>query len=252
MTELLTHGLLISIGINLLMFAFAYAFQTDKLTDFSYSLSFIAVAAYLFHFFSDQSLFDTLCFGLIVLWALRLGTYLFIRVHTMGRDKRFDGIREKAVSFLGFWLMQAITVMIILSAFGAVCISDNEPKPASYYFLGLAFLAILLEAVADYQKYKYKSRHPDSFMHEGLWKSVRHPNYLGEILFWLFLAAAIMTVSRFSLIAWVVPGPLWIIIILVFFSGIPPLEKKWKEKYGDDPQFNAYLNSSWKLIPFIF
>ena len=178
--------LLISLVFNLCLFLVAYFFQTDKLTDLSYSLSFIAVGTYAVFRFNTDSLFHKLLLALVILWALRLGSYLFIRVHKMGRDKRFDGIREKFISFLGFWIMQGVSVAIIINALSfASWYGDLNPGYLSYALVILSLLALILEAVADHQKFTFKIKQPSRFMQTGLWKKIRHAEYPSVFLRYL-------------------------------------------------------------------
>lgn len=89
-------------------------------------------------------------------------------------------------------------------------------------------------------------------MQTGLWKKIRHPNYLGEILFWTFLSLSVTANLPIMYWTWTLIGPLWLIFLLIFFSGIPPLEKKWNEKYSGSVEFKEYINQSWRLIPGIY
>ena len=105
--------LLFSVGFNLFLFLIAYVLQTDKITDLSYSMTFVilAVASFLR---SGQDVVDILLLSLVLIWAIRLGSYLFKRIHRIGRDERFDKIRVKFTSFLTFWIMQGLTCFIVL------------------------------------------------------------------------------------------------------------------------------------------
>ncbi len=243
--------LLLSIAINLVFFLFAYFLQTDKVTDFTYSLTFI-ILSFIGYVDSDKTWVDLTLLLLIVIWALRLGSYLFLRIHAMGRDKRFDAFRHKWLSFLGFWIVQAVSVWIILLPYIAgVDVPEKVVSPVFILGCALAFGGFLLEAVADYQKYVFKRSNPDGFMSTGVWKRIRHPNYTGEILFWTGLFVALL--PFFS--GWqyfTVVSPLWICFLLIRFSGIPLLRKKWDEKYGNDPAFQQYLQRSYSLFPYIY
>ncbi|MDZ7820584.1 MAG: DUF1295 domain-containing protein [Candidatus Marinimicrobia bacterium] len=109
----LWHYLFIAVGINVVMFIPAYLFKTDKFTDLSYSLTFIIliITAWILYPFSAG---NTLIAAMVVVWGLRLGIFLFVRIGKMKRDRRFDGIRESFWKFLQFWLLQGISVWIIL------------------------------------------------------------------------------------------------------------------------------------------
>ena len=45
-----------------------------------------------------------------MLWAVRIGGFLLYRVLKTGSDNRFDDIRSKFLSFLGFWVGQILWV----------------------------------------------------------------------------------------------------------------------------------------------
>lgn len=92
------------------MFLVAYYYKTDKLTDISYSLSFLALTWFLVWQNTNSSYYQLVMAIVITVWAVKLGGYLLIRVFSMKKDKRFDGIRENFIKFAGFWILQAITV----------------------------------------------------------------------------------------------------------------------------------------------
>ena len=110
---MLLETLTFAIGFNILMFIPAFIFRTDKLTDMSYSLTFISLIAYLF-IIKPFSFGSLILFLLVLVWALRLGVFLFIRIHAQKKDDRFDNIRTSFFKFLGFWLLQGFTAWIVL------------------------------------------------------------------------------------------------------------------------------------------
>jgi steroid 5-alpha reductase family enzyme len=247
--EGLLYYFIFSLGFNLLLFLVAYLLQTDKITDISYSLTFVAIALYSF-FQSDQSIIDILLNFTVVLWAVRLGSYLLYRIKVMGHDKRFDEIRTNFVSFLTFWVMQGLTCFIVMIPIIKANMAEGKSLN-SFIIVGLILAAfgLTIETIADVQKFRFKRSNPDQFMKSGLWSSLQHPNYSGELLFWwaLFIASIPFTTWYFVII-----GPLWITFIITKFSGIPILQKKWQENYGSDPSFQDYQKRSYKLIPYVY
>ena len=241
----------VSVGFNLFLFCIAYFLQTDKVTDFSYSLCFFVINGVGFYL-SDRGSIDLIMFLLISVWTFRLGGYLFIRIMHMGRDARFDKFRKKLISFLFFWVVQAVSIFIISLSFLIFYDTNNGIAYPSFWIgVSIAIIGLIIESIADHQKFQFKKKNPNTFIQSGLWKTIRHPNYTGEILFWIGIF-----VSTFSYITewqWIaLLSPLWIIFLLVKFSGIPPLEEKWAEKYGDNSSFLEYKEESYRLIPGLY
>jgi len=108
---------------------------------------------------------------------------------------------------------------------------------------------LILESIADQQKFVFKNTYPHRFMNSGVWKNLRHPNYTGEILFWLGLSTTTLGLNNGY---WAILSPLWISFILIKFSGIPILKKTVEEKYGADPEYQKYVDGSWYLFPYIY
>ena len=107
-------SLIFSTVIQAVFFSFAAGFKTDKVTDFSYSLSFIAMTVVLQVFNRAFSIGQVVAAAFIVVWSLRLGSYLFIRILKIGKDDRFDERRGNFLKFLRFWILQALIVWLVM------------------------------------------------------------------------------------------------------------------------------------------
>ena len=249
MIESLLLPLGVSMGLNWLMFIPAFLFKTDKLTDISYSVTFAGLAIYGF-IGSSMSTMHVIMLLMILLWSFRLGSYLLYRIQKMGHDARFDEMRNSFFRFLGFWTLQGLTVFIV-SIPGILLFQSTiySIHPAAYFGLTIFLAGLIIEALADNQKFKFKSEHPNDWVSIGLWKNIRHPNYLGEMMVWIgvyFFAAGNLQMAG-ALIALL--SPVFIILLLRYVSGIPLLEKSALKKYGDNPTFQEYLKNSNRLIP---
>lgn len=247
----LIETLLISVGINLAIFIPAYLLKTDKFTDISYSITFILLTIF-GYLSSPMNLNHTVLLLLVIIWAARLGTYLFIRIHKMKRDKRFDEMRESFTSFLGFWLLQGFTVWAVMIP--STLYFDNitaEISLLSYLGVFVWALGLIIESVADFQKYKFKNnpKNKGKWIESGLWKYSRHPNYFGEITLWLgvYLYTLPGLIGLEKLLG--VVGPTYIAILILFVSGIPLLEKKAEKKWGDNKNYREYKEETNLLIP---
>ena len=241
----------IALGLNILMFIPAFIFKTDKLTDLSYAISF-AVVAFVLFLNSAKEIGHILLLSLVVLWAIRLGGYLFIRIRKIDRDKRFDGMREDFFKFLRFWLLQGATVFVVLLAavpfFSATSV---DPTTLSYIGLIIFIAGLVIEAVADIQKYTFinDNKNEGKWIDEGLWHYSRHPNYFGEITLWF--GVYLYTLSHLSgidiLIGFI--SPLYIALLIIFVSGIPLLEKAADKRWGENPEYQKYKKTTSSLIP---
>ena len=246
-------ALLIAVGFNLWMFLPAYFFKTDCLTDISYATSFLVVSAY--SFTEHVTNLDALAFLMIFVWAIRLGTYLFLRIIKMKADDRFNNIRQSFIKFFAFWLLQGVTVFIVLlPSIFLFKRADSELGHASIGGLVIYVLGMMMEAVADHQKYTFKKdlANKGKFIQTGLWKYSRHPNYLGEILVWtgIYLFALPHLTYPYNIIGAL--SPLYIFCMLVFVSGVPLLERSADKKWGKDPAYQAYKQKTRVLIPFLW
>ena len=244
-------ALIVSFAIQIVFFAFAAGFKTDKVTDLSYSLSFLVLTVVLMLLEGAFQPVQILIAAVTSLWAVRLGGYLLVRIIAMGKDDRFDEMRDNPLRFARFWLLQAVSVWLI--SFPVIFVLSLEATVFTWLSLvGAAvwLFGFLFETVADTQKYRFKSN-PENrgdFISHGLWRYSRHPNYFGEILCWwgIFLSAA----PSLSGPAWFsVLGPLGITTLLLFVSGIPMLEKKHDKKYGGNPAYRDYKEATSILVP---
>jgi steroid 5-alpha reductase family enzyme len=188
---------------------------------------------------------------MILIWAMRLGGYLFIRIRKIKRDKRFDGIRENFIKFGGFWLMQGISVWIILLA-SSIYFGLDSVKLNILTFIGFVvwLTGFLIETISDYQKFKF-NQNPENkgkWIESGLWKYSRHANYFGEIIIWIGIYLFVLSsVSGINILIALI-SPLYIIFLLFFVTGIPKLEKAADFKWGKDIDYINYKKRTSILI----
>ena len=249
---MITTSLFLILAIQLICFLIAYLFQTDKLTDISYGGTFVMVVLYLFSQ-SQGTLVHGVLAGIVVLRWVRLGIYLLSRIHHMSRDQRFDTMRSSIVKFGGFWLLQAVSIGILLLPVMIVMSKNigqiDQISFFVYIWWAISLLGICVESIADRQKYQYKKQHPKRRCDVWLWSRARHPNYFWEILVWRGLW--IVCVPYLSGREWVsIISPIWITVLLIKISWIPYLAPKREEKYGDDPEFQEWKRRTRMLVPF--
>lgn len=240
----------IVILLNIIGLAWCYLLQSDKLTDLTYSLCFAIVSVWLWQQgrVTEQ---DTLMYLLVLLWSVRLGSYLFIRIHKMGDDKRFDKMRKQFSRIALFWLLQTVSIVIISAPLFLV--EQLGTGSLLYPGLFLAIFGLMLETLADWQKYTFRTdpKNNGQFIHHGLWKWVQHPNYSGEIIFWSGISLiTFQTDNPLTYLTFI--SPFWISLLLVRISGIPLLQKAAEKKYGEQSDFQRYKKETPKLFPLIY
>jgi len=250
MIETFTFYLLISLFINILMFLLAFRLKSDKLTDISYAATFAVLALVAFSR-SDKTAYHFILLSLILIWAARIGGFLLYRVMRAGKDKRFDGMRENFVKFSRFWLLQGLTVWVLMLS--AVLGFQTANRSWTFVIAGAAvwLIGLAFETVADLQKYRFNDNpaNSDKWIDVGLWRYSRHPNYFGEILVWLGVYIFVLA----SLTPWQALvaslSPIFITVLLLFVSGIPLLEKAADKKWGGQKEYVDYKRATSILIP---
>lgn len=242
--------LLLSLGINAILFVIAFSMKSDKLTDLSYATSFIAIAAAGF-LHSEQSIYHTILLVMIAAWSARLGAFLLYRILRVGKDQRFDDIRENFFKFGKFWLGQAIAAWIIMLP--AILAFEASAGMSILALVGACVwvIGLTIETQADLQKIMFRSNpsNKDKWIASGLWKYSRHPNYFGEITIWLGVYLYALSVLPFTQALVGITSPLLIACILIFVSGLPPLEKYADEKWGNDKAYQRYKAQTSVLVP---
>lgn len=189
---------------------------------------------------------------MVVLWAARLGSFLFIRVSRAGSDDRFDDLKTSWQRFLVTWTVQGLWVTLTASAAWVAISAESRPALNWLAWIGIALwvFGLVFEVVADMQKSRFKAdpAHEGRFIQSGLWSRSRHPNYFGEIVLWV--GVAVVAAPAFVGWQWVaLISPLFVILLLTRVSGIPMLEKKADSRWGGEDDYEEYKRTTPVLIP---
>ncbi|QEE16253.1 DUF1295 domain-containing protein [Promethearchaeum syntrophicum] len=245
---------LVDILATLIIFIISTVFRNASFYDPFWSFIPIVIALYLL--FTSSDLVNTVRQYIVVLmvclWGLRL-TWNWVRQWRgiNHEDWRYVNFRKKYVksfwfiNLTGIQLMPTILVFFgCLSLFPALNSGTNNFQFLDYIALIITLGAIILETFADFQMKNFMKtrKDPQLIMDKGLWGKSRHPNYLGEMLFWWGLY--LFGVSADPQYWWVIFGPIAITILFLFIS-IPMMEKRQEHK----SEYKNYKLRVRKLIP---
>ena len=238
--------------IQWVLFVPAYLFQTEKFFDISGSFTYIFVVSYiLFSNYTSSGINygNILLSSFIIIWAIRLGSFLFFRIKKDGEDKRFRSIKPSPTRFFMTWSLQGMWVSIC-SACALTGMANGIVLNSLFYSGAFIFvLGFIVEIIADNQKTKFRKDpvNKDKFIDSGLWSYSRHPNYLGEIILWL----GISIISLSSLTGWqliTLTSPIFTYVLLVYISGIRILEARGRKKWGHLDSYQEYIKSTPTLL----
>ena len=254
--SLVVEAVLIAFIIQWVAFIPAYAFQTEKFYDLTGTLTYLTVTWYALYMssekFTNLNVASIAIVLLISLWAIRLGSFLFSRIHKDGEDKRFRTIKPSATQFFMTWTLQGLWVSLCsMCALTAISSESGVVVNAFYYLgVGLFIYGFYTEVKADNEKSKFRSvpENRDKFITTGLWAKSRHPNYFGEIVLWA--AIAVISLPSLSSLQYItLISPIFTYVLLVHVSGVRMLEARGQKKWGHLEEYKAYQKSTPMLFP---
>lgn len=228
--------------------------RTERFFDATGSATFILVTVGVVLLSPSPDARSLALAAMVIVWAVRLGSFLFIRIHRSGSDDRFDAIKVNPLSFLRVWIMQGLWVSITAAAAWIAIASGDQRGFDVFAVVGIVVWAVgmLIEVVADVQKTAFKAdpANKGRFIRTGLWSRSRHPNYFGEILAWI--GVALVAAPVFEGWQWIgLLSPVFVILLLTRVSGVPLLERKADERWGGDADYEAYKTATPVLVPMI-
>jgi steroid 5-alpha reductase family enzyme len=249
-SDIVMQAIMLAFLIQWVAYIPAYIFQTEKFYDLTGSLTYLTVIWFVF--FSSNNLSglniqNLIVVTLISIWAIRLGTFLFSRIHKDGEDKRFRTIKTSASQFFMTWTLQGMWVSICtMCAITAISSSQGIIANALFY-LGLAFFIIgfAIEVVSDQQKSAFRAipENKEKFITSGLWSKSQHPNYFGEILLWS--AIALLSISSLDGTQYLtLISPIFTYVLLVYISGVRMLDDMGNKKWGHLEEYKEYKRNT--------
>ena len=245
-----------SIGLQWLGWIPASIGKTERFYDLTGGLTYLIVIGFSLWAGSQSeppSLRELMVSVLTVIWSLRLSSFLYRRIHRTGKDGRFDQLKTSPIRFLvpwtlqGLWIFLTMIVVIVINSQ-----ADSAPAFGIWDGMGLSIwiVGFGFEVIADRQKtvFNAEPNNQGKWIDSGLWSFSRHPNYFGEILLWTGIAFfGVSCFTGLERVAWI--SPLFIYLLLTKVSGIPILDKRALEKWGDSPEYQKYRENTPALIP---
>lgn len=235
-------------------------FRTVYFVSLGYGFSMAAQAGLLLILFWNGAPLPAIIQNLLlIVYGLRLGGYLTLRESKAAyrREAKDAATLSEGIGFgkkLGIWVGVALlyVAMGTPGMFNIRSVVSGSSINIILSSVGVAVMALGLglEALADIQKSRYKTKNPDHFCNKGLYSFVRCPNYLGEIIFWSgnVLAGAS---ALFGLLPWLMVICGWICITLIMLGSTKRLEARQEERYGNREDFRQWCAKTPVLFPFL-
>ena len=243
---------LLAFGVNWIAFIPANAARTEKYYDLTGSITYLTVTLVAVALSDNLDARAVIAAAMVIVWTVRLGTFLFRRIRRDGRDGRFDEIKTSPLRFFSAWTIQGLWVLLTAAAALAIITTTERRDLGWVAYLGIAvwLAGFAIEAVADRQKsvFKQDPANDGRFITAGLWAWSRHPNYFGEITLWTGMA--ILAIPVLSGWQWVVLiSPVFVTLLLTRVSGIPMLEARSDKRWGEEEAYQAYKAATPVLVP---
>ncbi len=197
---------------------------------------------------------------LFVAYGIRLSGFLLVRelknVSFKKTDVAKDTLAKNSEKKMPVFVLAMIWICVAILYTAQVSPMlfryNNGAKDLAVPVIGIVIsvLGLVLESVADNQKSAQKKENPGMVATKGLYKIVRCPNYLGEIIFWTGIFISGITAYA-SVGQWITAIVAYICIVYIMFNGAQRLEKRQMERYGDDKTYNDYADKTPIIIPLL-
>lgn len=252
--SLLIKAFAADIVATVIVYVFSMVFKNGSLYDAYWSVAPPAIAVYwMANSTAGESVISDLFITAISFWSIRL-TYNWMRGWggLSHEDWRYKLLHDKSpklyplVSLTGIHLFPTLMVFGgMLPVYFALQVPVVSVSMVTYIGFAIAIAATLIQLISDEQMRAFRKVAARSENIEtGLWKYSRHPNYLGEILFWfgLWVMMTGVTTDYF----WAVAGTIAMMLMFIFAS-IPMMEDK---NLASKPGYIDYMKRVPMLLPF--
>lgn len=190
-------------------------------------------------------------------YGARLGGYLISRERAPSFAPELAASKERGKHIAGMlkvviWVSVAALYVAMFSP-GLLSLWQQEAGrvlPSIGPGLIIMVVGLAIEAVADWQKARFKAANPKRFANVGLYAIVRSPNYFGEMVFWL--GAFVSGLSAYNgVLGWALPIVGTVCIMLIMIGSARRLEIKQAERYAGDAAYARYVRSVPILFPLL-
>lgn len=258
--DLLLSEFLLLLGIALIVLLIGF-YRTLYFISVGYGLT-ITVMAVIFpiRHMDNITWISGLQVLILFLWGFRLSWFLIRREVKAEYQKTrkaghayFSGVGRVGQLFIWPTVALLYVLLFLPSVFQLTAPIVNATWTSLIVqVIGLLIMGggLLLEALADHQKSAFKARNPKRFCDTGLYRWVRCPNYLGEILIWVGNWVVGWVVYR-SVWAWLVTTIAVILITLIMMGSAKRLEKDQGVRYGEMDEYQEYTRTVPILFPYV-
>ena len=240
--------LIADVAATVLTFLFSVSLGNASIYDPYWSIQPIVILA-AFAVSRELTPVRVLLLTAVTLWGARLtANWAYTFGDLTHQDWRYTMLKERTgsfypfVNFTGIHLVPTLVVYACALPAAYAFLHDGDWNTGSVLFFCVSVSAAAMQGVADYQMHRYQRHRTGTFIHEGLWKYSRHPNYLGEILMWWGVALAVISVfpKMWYLAAGAVANTLLFLLV-----SIPMADRRQSAK----PDFEEYKNKTRMLLP---
>lgn len=233
-------------------FLISLLLKRNDIADIAWGLGFVAIVIFLFITQTVTKL-SGIVYILTIIWGMRLAIHIGLRTKGKPEDFRYKKWRDEwgkyfvLRSYLQVYLLQGFFMWIISVPILVVSMAQNQ-QISPFMFVGLIIwlIGFAFESIGDYQLMlfiKHRQNKSD-IMQTGLWKYTRHPNYFGEVLVWWGVFIMVLPLEYGI---WTIISPITISCLLLYVSGIPMLEAKYKNNLA----FQDYKKRTSAFFPML-
>jgi len=247
------NGFLVILCLMTVLWIFSVILKKASIVDPFWGLGFVLVSVYYHVNSSGDALRKSMVFALVIMWGIRLFTYLLWRNYGKPEDYRYVKFRNDYgphrywwVSFFQVFVLQGILLWLISAPLLAAQYYGAD-RPFGWLD-GIAIIFWLVgfsfEAGGDYQLTKFKNNpaNKGNVLDTGFWRYTRHPNYFGDACVWW--SFALFSVAAGSYVP--VLGSVLMTFLLVKVSGVSLLEKTLK---NTKPGYESYIRNTNSFFP---